>query len=192
MACIMVIVGCISLSHAMMEKEKTWSRKGGRKIFISFMALSDWKIVFRLNYCLPFMEPKGGKNLKKYFPKSALFCLSSCMLSHFIFFLPTYTSLQVISHSTFFHFRISRARQLFLTFCALLNYISVPSFFLCHVTQSEIINWHLLLACSHSLDSRKKLPAARKLWGGWRRALWFNGVTVSEPKNSIKSQWIFH
>lgn len=102
MACIMVIVGCISLSHAMMEKEKTSSRKGGRKIFISFMALSDWKIVFRLNYCLPFMEPKRGKNLKKYFPKSALFCLSSCMLSHFIFFLPTYTSLQVISHSTFF------------------------------------------------------------------------------------------
>ena len=153
MACIMVIVGCISLSHAMMEKGKTSSRKGGRKIFISFMALSDWKIVFRLNYCLPFMEPKEErKNLKKYFPKSALFCLS---FSSFSSFFPCQ---QLISHSIFSTWEYRRARQLFLTFCALLNYISVPSF-LCHVTQSEIINWHLLLA----LDSRKKLPAAKRV-----------------------------
>lgn len=54
------------------DGEKLSSRKGGRKIFISFMALSDWKIVFRLNYCLTFTEPKK-KRSREIFPKISSF-----------------------------------------------------------------------------------------------------------------------
>lgn len=118
--------------------------------------------IIRLKNCfsIELLSPiYGAKRSKKDFPKSALLFLSSCFLLQVM---------NCVSHSNFFFplqkspceaiiFDLLRSPKLY--FC---SFLLMP----CH-TVRNIINWHLLLALSLTLDNHKKLPAARKLRVGW-------------------------
>lgn len=175
----MVIVGCIFHSHRNDESqwvsERVRERRTGNIYF--FYGIIRLKNCFSIELLSPIYGAKSEREEEKRD--------SACLSFSLLLFPPITFIRKFLYHNTnIFHLRFSNTRQLFLTFLLSLKLYFFPSFLIllllflfllvCHVTQSEIINWHFTSFDSHQKVEREKIASCSE-W--WEQILWFNGVT---------------